>query len=427
MRKSYSLKLSASPTGDEVIIYLRVIVDRRKAEFSTGVRGVAIDWKDERQRFSERSRYNCSLNYQLTCMEERIDEICTEIIRSGAKLTAIGVKEMFKGKKDVRHTPMLLDYIQHHISVMEKQPDEYSKQTIIHYNAMYKRLKNYLKSVGDDKLKLKDITPGDLMDFREYLLTTDHEQLKRPMKPATAGKYLSKLKTVINGALAKGLINNNPFSSVKIDRVKSEAVWLTQEELDQLIALDLSGNILLTEVREAFLLSVYTGLRFGDAFSLRKSQIIRSGSGYYRLITTMEKTQKDLDIRMIPEAIEHYRMLIRKYPDIETVLPSMGNGKMNKNIRLIGKMAGIKKKVTHHVARHTFATTMMMEKGADIKLVSHMLGHRSLKVTEAIYARYTRRAEDKGIEAYLAQREQQKAVMKFGFAPQELTSAFSLN
>jgi site-specific recombinase XerD len=68
------------------------------------------------------------------------------------------------------------------------------------------------------------------------------------------------------------------------------------------------------------------------------------------------------------------------------VLPRYSNPKLNKILKEIAKAAGIKKVLTHHVARHTFATTITLGQGLEIKTVSKMLGHSSIKSTE-VYAK----------------------------------------
>ena len=72
------------------------------------------------------------------------------------------------------------------------------------------------------------------------------------------------------------------------------------------------------------------------------------------------------------------------------LLPKISNQKINSYLKEIARLTGISKNITHHSARHTFATTVMLERGIDIKTVSSLLGHSSLKSTE-VYAKVTRK------------------------------------
>lgn len=404
MRQNYSIKFIATPTaGDDVVIYIRLIIDRKKTEFSIGIRGLARDWDAERQRFDEKSNYNRSLNHQLTCAEDRIEDTYKTIVAQGFRPTVARVRNEFRGVKDVRFQPELLHFISNHIEMMKKQPDTYKPGTVIHYVAMHKRMKKYLLYIGEERKLLKDFKAPDIIGFKEFLLTTPHEVLKRPMSPATSGKYLAKLKVIMGNALTKEIIMTDPFKGVKIDRVTNDAEWLTKEELQQLKELDLSGNDSLHRVRLMFLFSVYTGLRYSDAFRLKKDEVTRTSDGNYRINLIVKKTGKRFDRRMLPEAVSLYKKMLKDYPEQSTVLPKMSNQKINEYLKVVAKLMNLKKRLTFHCSRHSFGT-QMVENGADIKLVSHMLGHRSIKVTESIYARYTRRAEDNGLQDFLQKR-----------------------
>ena len=68
------------------------------------------------------------------------------------------------------------------------------------------------------------------------------------------------------------------------------------------------------------------------------------------------------------------------------VLPLSSNQKLNNYLKELAEICGIKKNLTMHMARHTFATTVTLSNGVPIETVSKILGHSSLKVTQ-IYAR----------------------------------------
>ena len=68
------------------------------------------------------------------------------------------------------------------------------------------------------------------------------------------------------------------------------------------------------------------------------------------------------------------------------LLPVISNQKLNAYLKEIADVCGIKKKLTFHLARHTFATTVTLSNGVPIESVSKMLGHTSLKTTQ-IYAK----------------------------------------
>jgi site-specific recombinase XerD len=93
-------------------------------------------------------------------------------------------------------------------------------------------------------------------------------------------------------------------------------------------------------------------------------------------------------VPLLPKAVE----IIRKYEGnrrtliSNTVFPMLTNQKLNSYLKEIAQVCKIKKNLTFHLARHTFATTVTLTNGVPIESVSKMLGHTSIKTTQ-IYAR----------------------------------------
>ena len=84
--------------------------------------------------------------------------------------------------------------------------------------------------------------------------------------------------------------------------------------------------------------------------------------------------------------------IIKKYTDLnklsseDKILPVLSNQKLNSYLKEVADFVQIDKKLTFHVARHTFATTVTLSNGVPIETVSRMLGHTNLKTTQH-YAR----------------------------------------
>jgi site-specific recombinase XerD len=100
------------------------------------------------------------------------------------------------------------------------------------------------------------------------------------------------------------------------------------------------------------------------------------------------KTNTQALIPVIPQAkliLDKYREQMIKVNN-ELLLPIISNQNLNKYLKEIGGITGIKKRLSMHLGRHTFATTITLNKGVDIVSVSKMLGHKNLKVTQ-VYAK----------------------------------------
>lgn len=104
------------------------------------------------------------------------------------------------------------------------------------------------------------------------------------------------------------------------------------------------------------------------------------------IIINRQKTNVQSNIPLL----EIPRMILDKYKGKikeNRLLPVLSNQKINAYLKEIADLCGIKKRLSYHTARHTFAT-MLLSKGVPIESVSKMLGHTNIKTTQ-IYARIT--------------------------------------
>lgn len=144
----------------------------------------------------------------------------------------------------------------------------------------------------------------------------------------------------------------------------------------------------LDRVRDVFLFSCFTGLAYIDVKNLKTADITNSFDGNLWIFKNRQKSniQSRIPLLEIPKAI------IRKYADCEekkqNLLPVPSNQKVNEYLKEIATVCGIAKKLTFHIARHTFATTVTLAKGVSIETVSKMLGHTNITTTQ-LYARIT--------------------------------------
>ena len=241
-------------------------------------------------------------------------------------------------------------------------------------------LTKHLIAYKGDKVVMSDVDKKFCLGFIQYLKTA--KTSRGAMHPNTAKFYLNVLTCALNDAVRNEVIPSNPIQSIgadeKIKGDKSSRCYLDIEEVQALIKTECVNE----QIKSAFLFSCFCGLRFGDVRNLKWSDIRKTENGY-RLNIVMQKT-RDIKTDDLSDEALHW-------------LPDRGNAKDGDNIFTLPSLAyveltlkswalaaGIKKNVTFHVARHTFAT-MMLTLGADIYTTSKLLGHKDIKVTQ-IYA-----------------------------------------
>lgn len=389
MKESFSLKFVLVPlkeNPEQGKIYVRIIVNRKKAE-------IATEHVLENQRWdagAQRAIKNPALNEELVYIENKIRDIKRQLVYSGKPVSARIIKDVYTGAHKTKR--YLIEYFTEYIEMMEGVPSEYSEDLVQHYKTTKYHIQDYLKSIRANDVLLEEVDYKFLRNLDQHMLSKINPQYKKPMGRNTANKQHSRLKKVLSTALKEELINKSPYLHFPLKNEKTSPKFLVEEELELLKNHALGDNPGLQKVRDIFLFSVYTGLRFSDALALKMSDLYCDKNGTWWINSKkQEKTEEPLYIPLLKPIID----ILEKYDNEERkitgyVLPRFSNQKTNAYLKTIADLVGINKKLTHHVARHTFATTITLSNDIPIKVVSEMLGHTSVRTTE-IYAKITKK------------------------------------
>lgn len=252
----------------------------------------------------------------------------------------------------------------------------------------YRHLDDFLK--GND-IALERVDERFLESLKEYLLTCRTKKTNRDitLNQNTVLSYYNKVRASLREAYNNKMIKDNPATRVKsVKLIDSHREFLTFEELQQLAATECEIPIL----KKAFLFSSLTGLRWSDVKAISWENINFSETDGWYLKFTQKKT-KGAEILPIPE--QAIRLLGDRDEFGKTIFESLEYSAWN-NIKLREWVmaAGIRKRITFHCARHSFAT-IQLSMNTDIYTVSKLLGHRHLKTTEV----YAKVIDKKKIEA----------------------------
>ena len=108
-----------------------------------------------------------------------------------------------------------------------------------------------------------------------------------------------------------------------------------------------------------------------------------------------EKTGKMISVPLLPKAKE----ILTKYKDeVDLALPKFSNQKINSYLKEIGAIVGITKSISHHMARKTFASTVLLYNDVPIEIVSELLGHSSIKITQEYYGKVVQKRVSEEME-----------------------------
>jgi integrase len=231
---------------------------------------------------------------------------------------------------------------------------------------------SFLQKITNSKLTFNDITEVFVNNLKKKI-----ENLK--LKDSTKATYFNIIRTVIHEAYRQNKIKEDILKNIKpIPMPDIPRDHLIQAEINLLIHTDCRNNL----VKAACLFCAVTGLRSVDLVRLKWSDLKKDdGSWYAQIVQT--KTGEPM-VCYIPDNIfktigepkntDEYMFEILKKESVVTL-----------SIKEWIARAGIKKNITFHNFRHSFAT-ILLTKGADIYTVSKMLGHKDLKTTE-VYAK----------------------------------------
>jgi integrase/recombinase XerD len=157
---------------------------------------------------------------------------------------------------------------------------------------------------------------------------------------------------------------------------------LTDDELKSLENYDFSQTRL-QQVKDLFVFCCYTGLAFKEMSNLKTEHIVKGFDGNVWIKMNREKTSKPLMIPLLPKALD----MINKYQNEEVLLPVISNQRFNSYLKEIADIVGLKKNLTHHIARKTFASTVLLFNDVPMEIVSELLGHSKISTTQDYYAK----------------------------------------
>lgn len=363
-------------------IYLRIVLNRIKFEKSVGYSIHPKDWDDQKQR----CKTNIVINQRLLKIEHDIQAYQHQQNEQGKDVDLDGLKAMLSGGFTNKG---LMELFKSFIEISDAK-NTLSKERLIKYRSVYHSMKDFLgEKYNSDEVGFNQVNYDFIVAYDHFLKVRKSKNSEENLHHNTRSNYHKILKRIIREAQNREMISTNPYSNFKITIQNSSRTYLTKEEILAIKKVDLRNNESLENTRDIFLFSVYTGLRFEDAQKLTTDNLFIDEQENYTIRFVQNKTNGENIIPLFPQGIEllkRFETNKRKLPN--QLLPQISNQKTNTYLKVIADLAQISKPLTHHVARHTFATTVTLENGLDINTVSSLLGHTSLKHTK-VYAKMT--------------------------------------
>ena len=380
--------------SDNVPIRIRLTYSGNRIELSTGLRIDRDKWDTKEKKVKK----NCTnklkqsasdINAKLSGYEFDLQNVFKKFEIEERIPTNEEVKHLFNqiysDNKTNSKKKGFFEYLDEFILENGKQKNWTDKTY-----SKFETVKNHLKNFNS-KSTFSYFDDRGLTSYVEFL------RERREMRNSTIDNQVSFLKWFLKWAYSKGYNNNLAYQTFKpkLKTTQKKIIFLTPEELKKIKEFNIpQTKKYLERVRDVFLFSCYSGIRYSDAFNLKKTDI---KDAYFEITTV--KTNDSLII----ELNKNTKEILEKYKDIpfqgNKALPVISNQRMNEYIQELGKLTEIEepirityykgnerkdevipkhKLLSTHAGRRTFICNAL-SLGIPVNIVMKWTGHSDYK------------------------------------------------
>ena len=373
-------------------ILLCISYDGKRLQTSINEKIESNKWSKLKQRVKS----SCSEAFNINSYLDKIETIAKNIYyqckMEGYSPTTDRLKEMIftklnGGNKKLSFYEFVEEYTE--LSKNSKKPS-----TIREYGFTIKSLKEF------EKHKRRRID-WDTLDIKFYDDYMDYQYNVKGNSQNLFGKRIKNIKTFLNAAYERGVNKHLMYNGFKVIKKETDAIYLTEEEIDKIYELNLSKNKRLDRIRDLFIVECNTGVRYHELMNLSKVNILKNSIRF-----KSSKTEKTVNTLLLPRT----KKILKKY---NYILPKISNSNYNKYIKEVGELAGIndvviqetyragkaisfkRKKyqmITTHTARRSFITNIY-KRGFSSAHIMSMTGHKK----ESTFLKYNRITNEESV------------------------------
>jgi site-specific recombinase XerD len=364
-------------------IYVRITVNSRRINISLKRKADITKWDSARQRVKGNTSSSRIMNLYLDEVQASLFTCYSELKHEKKVLSPQNIKARYLGEEKVLYS--LSDIIKF---FNDKMSNKLSPKTLCHYKTSQTYILTFLKKeYKEDDRFLRDLDYKFVIGFENYLRGYRPKHYLGKIGNNAVMKHIQRLRRMINLSLDMDWIEKDPFMKFKAKLEKRQREFLSGEELNRIETLSISLKRL-DIVRDLFVFSCYTGIAYVDLMKLTSKNVIVGIDLEPWIMDNRDKTGTPFKIPLLHKA----KKIIEKYKSLDhteetsRLLPKLSNQKVNSYLKEIADLCHLRKNLTFHMARHTFATTVTLSNGVPIETVSKLLGHTKMATTQ-IYAR----------------------------------------
>ncbi|MCL5127118.1 site-specific integrase [Algibacter sp. L4_22] len=355
------------------ITYLKV-----RKQFSVGQFVNPKNWNSKQQLVKPLEPEADYINSQLSLIKTKINKAFLLLQIKEESFTVDDVYSLYKGEKTQKQYN-IVEFFERYLKKLKTLVGiDIKLVTWNKFNYIKNDVSSFVKHhFKTNDYQLKKIEIQFINDFEYYL------KVEKKQKQITINKSLQRFKKVVRIAVSEGYLDKDPFIVHKTKTVRTKVVFLSPEELESLEQHSFSQPRL-QFVKDLFVFSCYTGLPYRELMNLKQANIIKGFDGNLWISMNREKTSKPLSIPLLPKALK----ILEKYKEGGvSVFARISNQRYNSYLKEVATIVGINKNLTTHIARKTFASTVLLYNDVPMEIVSELLGHSSMKITQDSYGK----------------------------------------
>ena len=358
-------------------ITCRLTYNQKRKQFSTGLSVNPINWSSKQQLVEPPEPDEQYINTQLSLIRQKLNQAFLFLQVKGSPFNVEDIYTQYLGETPKNEMGVMEVYRLYCDRIKKLIGIDLQEVTYKKYLESGTHLANYIRwKYKRNDIQLKSLK-GAFLDDYSYFLRTE-----KNMAQSTLNKTIQRFRKVVKYAISQDYLSKDPFMLYKPKTTKKEVVFLSRKELSILQEKEFVLERL-ERIRDMFVFCCYTGLGFKEMANLKKEDVYVEFDGKEWIHVRRQKTNRTYKIPILSKA----REIMDKYESDseEMVLPLISNTHFNAYLKEIASLCGIKKRLTHHIARKTFATTVLLYNDVPMEIVSKLLGHSKLQTTQDHY------------------------------------------
>lgn len=333
-----------------VPIHARLTLDGEKVRFNLKADVPAALWNPKAGKANGHTKEATQINRYLDSIKGQLISHYHRLAEANEVVTVAMLRDAFMGC-DVRNNTLLTVFAEFNDRQEKLIGIDIAQSTFNKYDLTYRRLQEFLKiKLRKNDILLCQVDRNFVMDFEAYL------KIEYRLDTNSSEKLMRIFKRITTMCFKNGQMLRDPFCGHTLKKVKKDRGYLTKSELERIID-SAPDSKRLEKVRDIFLFCCFTGYDYSTTASLTEKNLVTDDDGCLWIETHRIKTGVASKVKLLDIPLS----IIRKYElkrDSDFLLPVMSNAKYNLYLKELAELCGIEKRVTSHLARHTFATFM---------------------------------------------------------------------